>query len=159
MNYKFSLKTLLLPALILTVCFASSAAAQPRRFRGGREFLRYTRNLPRIDKVEVLKLKLDGDLWRGEIESSKTLTGIEAQKIASIWRRQTYLSNGAICHNPAYGIKFYSGQELLADATVCWDCNNIRFWTPRLTGTQYFDGEGKRGQQLLQIFRRSFLTK
>jgi hypothetical protein len=99
---------------------------------------------------------LKDDRWDGEIAASKVVKGTEAQKIASLWRRQTYTSNVSACHEPAYAIKFYSRGLLIAYASVCWSCNSIFFITPNLHRTQSFAGGNKRGEQLSEIFRFAF---
>ncbi len=159
MKHKVSSHTCIALILLLAICLTPISMGQSRRFHGKKEFLPLTQNLPAVDKVELLKLKTKGDLWNGEIESSKFLEDAEAQKLALLWRQQTYLPFTAACHNPAYGIKFYSGEKLLVYASLCWDCNNIGFMTPSIDGTQSFDGKGKRGQQLLQTFRLAFPEK
>lgn len=108
--------------------------------------------------MELLKLP-PGDVWNGEIEASKTVEGAEAQKIASLWRRQTFLPYSAICHMPGYAVKFYVRDKLIVYASLCWECNNIGFHTPKLKGTQGFGGRDKNGQQLLAIFRAAFSEK
>lgn len=129
---------------------------QTPRFRGPKEFLPYTRNLPRIDKIELLELELKDDRWAGKVAASKVLQGAEAQKVASLWRRQTYTSSLSACHEPAYAIKFYYRERLLAYASVCWSCNSIYFITPNLHRTQSFAGYNERGEQLSEIFRLTF---
>lgn len=123
---------------------------------GRKDCLPYTRRLPHIDKVELLKLKLIEDRWNGDILATKFLTGTEAQKVASLWRRQTYTLNISACHNPAYAIKFYSRGKLLAYASICWSCNDIFMIMPALTGTQSFEGGDKKGEQLSEIFTSPF---
>ena len=142
---------------LLVLCFAPAVTGQTPRFRGPKEFLPYTRNLPRIDKIELLKLELKDDRWDGEITASKVLQGAEAQKVASLWRRQTYTANLSACHEPAYAIKFYHHERLIAYASVCWSCNSIFFITPDLHHTQSFAGGDKRGEQLSEIFRLAFV--
>jgi hypothetical protein len=148
-----------LSLVLLVSAHLSPGLAQTRSFPGRKEFQFVTRDLPPIDKLELLKLKLNGDLWNEEIEASKTLTGTEAQSVATLWRSQTYDRSMAACHNPAYGIKFFSAEKLLVYATLCWDCNNFGFEIPKLDGTQSFDGRGRKGQQLLQVFRKAFPGK
>src|SRR5437763_16040065 len=113
--------------LILLLVFCIVPQARTPRFRGQKEFLPYTRNLPRIDKIELLKLELKDDRWDGKITTSKVLQGAEAQKVASLWRRQTYTSNLSACHEPAYAIRFYYHEKLIGYASVCWSCNSIFF--------------------------------
>jgi len=146
---------------ILLVLFIVPGVVRPTvgrtpRFRGPKEFLPYTRNLPRIDKIELLKLELKDDRWNGEVAASKALQGAEAQKLASLWRHQTYTSSLSACHEPAYAIKFYYREKLIAYASVCWSCNSIFFITPNLHRTQSFLGGNERGEQLSEIFRLAF---
>ena len=142
--------------LLLILCIVPATFGQSRRFMGRKEFLPYTRKLPHIDKVELLKLKLIEDQWNGDILATKVLQGAEAQRVASLWRRQTYTSSQSACHNPAYAIKFYSQGKLLVYASICWSCNNIFMMTPKLTGTQNFLGEDRMGEQLYEIFYFAF---
>jgi hypothetical protein len=80
--------------LLLGLCIGPGVVGRAPRFRGRKQFLPYTRNLPTIDKIELLKLKLKDDRWDGEIAAGRVLKGAEAQKLASLWRRQTYTSSG-----------------------------------------------------------------
>ena len=142
--------------LLLVLFVVPGVVGRTQRFRGPKEFLPYTRNLPRIDKIELLKLELKDDRWNGKVEAGKVLNGAEAQKVASLWRRQTYTSSLAACHEPAYAIKFYYREKLIAYASVCWSCNSIFFITPNLHRTQSFLGGNERGEQLSEIFRLAF---
>jgi len=29
------------------------------------------------------------------------------------------------CHVPPFGLRFFSGDRLLCEASICWRCNNI----------------------------------
>src|SRR5258706_5512802 len=142
--------------LLLVLCIAHVVVGQTPRFRGRKEFLPYTRNLPAIDKIKLLKWKPKDDRSDGEIAGIRVLKGAEAQKVASLWRRQTYTSSQSACHEPAYAIKFYFRERLIAYASVCWSCNNIYFIRPDLHGTQNFLGGNKKGEQLSEIFRLAF---
>jgi len=144
---------------LLITCIAPSVlgvVGKTPDFHGHKEFLPYTRNLPSIDKIELLKLTLKDDHWNGEIAGTRLLKGSEAQKVASLWRRQTYTPNTSACHEPAYAIKFYKRGKLIAYASVCWACNSIFFITPNLRRTQSFAGGDKKGEQLSEIFRLAF---
>ena len=141
---------------LLVLCIVPAVVGQTPSFRGRKEFLSYTRNLPRIDKIELLKLELKDDRWDGKITTSKVLQGDEARRVASLWRRQTYTSNLSACHEPAYAIRFYYHEKLIGYASVCWSCNSIFFITPNLHRTQSFAGGDKRGEQLSEIFRLAF---
>ena len=142
--------------LLLLLCGLPAASGQSRRFMGQKEYLPYTRNLPPIDKVELLKLKLTDDRWNGEILATKVLKGTDARKVATLWRRQTYTSGLAACHYPAYAVKFYARGKLLVYASVCWSCNNIFMIAPKLTRTQSFRGYDRKGEQLSEIFESAF---
>ena len=80
-----------------------------------------TRNLPQVDKVELFKLKKRGDVWTGEFTAQKTVVRNEAEKVAQLWRKQSFVSDSPICHNPGYAIKFYDRDKLLVYATLCWE--------------------------------------
>jgi len=109
--------------LMLMLCIVPGVAGRTPRFLGHKEFLPYTRNLPAVYKIELLKLQLKDERWNGEIAATKVLRGAEAQKVAALWRRQGYTGSQAACHEPAYAIKFYSRRKLIAYASVCWSCN------------------------------------
>lgn len=156
MTQPINLKNSRVLIFLLLLCIVPSMMGRTQRFRGHKEFLPYTRNLPRVDKIELLKLALKDDRWDGEITASKILQGAGAQKVASLWRRQTYTSNLSACHEPAYAIKFYYREQLIGYASVCWSCNSIFFITPDLHRTQSFAGGDKRGEQLSEIFRLAF---
>jgi hypothetical protein len=143
-------------AWLLLLSTGPAALGQSRHFAGRREYLPYTRNLPRIDQVELLQLKVIEDKWNGDIVATKLWKGAKARKLASLWRRQTYTSSLAACHNPAYAIKFYSQGKLLGYASICWSCNSIFLITPPMTRTQSFRGGDSRGEQLSEIFRLAF---
>jgi hypothetical protein len=141
---------------LMVLCIVPGVVGRTPRFRGLKQFLPYTRNLPAVDKIELLKLKPKDDRSDGEIAATRILKGAEAQKLASLWRRQTYTSSLAACHEPAYSIKFYYREKLIAYASVCWSCNSIYFITPDLHRTQSFAGGDQRGEQLSEIFRLAF---
>jgi len=140
---------------LLIVCAAAVSPGQSR-FHGNSEARPYTLDLPTIDKVELIKLKTNGDFWNGEIEAVKVLEGVATQDMATLWRSQTYLPYSAICHLPAYAIRFYEKEKVILYATLCWQCDNIGFELPKLKATQGFGGRDKKGQKLLAVFREAF---
>ena len=156
MSQASKLKSTRVLTFLLVLFMVPGVVGRTPRFRGPKEFLPYTRNLPRIDKIELLKLELKDDRWNGEVAASKALQGAEAQKLASLWRHQTYTSSLSACHEPAYAIKFYFREKLIGYASVCWSCNSIFFITPNLHRTQSFLGGNERGEQLSEIFRLAF---
>jgi hypothetical protein len=142
--------------LLLLISIAPAGFGKARRYMGRREYSRYTRNLPYIDRVELLHLKTKDDQWNGEILATKVLRGTAAQRVASLWRSQTYNLRVSACHNPDYAIKFYVRGKLLMYASVCWGCNNIFMITPNLATTQNFLGGDRRGERLLEVFDSAF---
>jgi hypothetical protein len=93
----------------------------------------------------------DGD---AAIYGSITLTGEELESFLSIWHYQmiNHATYG-LCHDPAYGFRFYKGTRLFGETSVCWACKNfsVRVWPfqdPQLYG---FDASGKAGQDLLNF--------
>jgi hypothetical protein len=87
--------------LLLVLCIVPGVVGRTPRFRGQKEFLPYTRNLPAIDKIELLKLELKDDRWDGEIIATKVLQGDEATTVAWLWRRKRYISNVYARYEPA----------------------------------------------------------
>lgn len=144
---------------LITFCNVSTVFGQKRKFQVEKEYRSLTQKLPAVDRVELFKLKLVGDLWQGEIESTKTLKGTGAKNISTLWRNLAYRPGLSACHEPAYGIKFYSGNKMLVYATVCWSCNTIGFEKPYINYTQSFDGRDTKGRQLLKIFQNAFPDK
>jgi hypothetical protein len=116
--------------------------------------LRYTRRLPRVDKVELQKVQ-SGEIGIRSIVSVKTVEGKQANAIATLWRTQNFRSRSAACHQPAYAIKFYAHGKLLLYASLCWDCDNIDFIEPTLNASQGFNGSSRKGQALLALLQRS----
>ena len=156
MSKKDELNPVWVLTVLLVLCLGPVAMAQKTGSVERSEFLPYTRNLPSIDKIELMQLHLKDERWDGEIVASKTLEGAAARKVALLWRRQTYTSSLSACHEPAYAIKFYSRNKLIAYASVCWSCNSIFFITPNLQRTQSFEGGNERGEQLSETFRLAF---
>jgi hypothetical protein len=115
----------------------------------------YTRNLPQVDKVELFKLKKRGDVWTGEFTAEKTVLRSEAEKLAQLWRKQSFVSVSPSCHNPGYAIKFYNQDKMLVYATLCWDCDNIEVLTPKLEKYVGFRGRGIKGQELLKYLENT----
>ncbi len=144
-------------ALMLILCIVPFALGESRRFGGRKEFLPYTRNLPHINKVELLRYSVSEDERTRDLTDTRVLKGVKAQQIASLWRRQTYTSSVSACHNPAYAVKFYSGGQLLAYASVCWSCNSISMITPNLSRTQSFRAGDRKGERLSELFRLAFV--
>jgi hypothetical protein len=138
--------------LLSAVCFGQSNVEKGA--------LPFTKKLPSIDKVELIKLKVKGDLWDGSsIEGKQVIEGKRAEEIATLWRTQDYEYDTIACHLPAYAIKFTSKGKDILYATLCWQCNNIRFEAPKLQRRQGFEGRSKKGIMLLKVFTDAFPEK
>lgn len=68
--------------------------------------------------------------------ASQAVVGKDAKRIADDWRSLVFEPNGALCHVPTYGLRFFRDDELLFSVSVCWKCHN--FYMPAIdssTGT------------------------
>lgn len=140
----------------IVVCAVTSCGPQREPYEGSADARPFTRNLPSIDRVELMELDKVGDLWTGVIKASKMIEGNEAQQVASLWRTQLYLPDSPICHNPAYAIKFFARDNPVAYASLCWECDNIEFLDPKVKGYQGFAGKSDSGQRLFDVFTGAF---
>ncbi|MBL8166910.1 MAG: hypothetical protein JNJ50_02070 [Acidobacteria bacterium] len=144
---KFAFVTLVFVSLTSVACNTQGIAIP-------KETLRYTRQLPAVDKVELQKVS--GIERIEKVEATKVLTDKEALAVATLWREQTYGGTGAACHEPAYTIKFFSKEKLIVYASVCYGCQNIDFIDPAAKNLVGFNAHGKKGQQLLRVFQNAF---
>lgn len=142
-------------ALTLLLCASSVSMAQPRSLTK-KQAARYLRNIPAVDKIELVKFKEGEDPRENQIERTMFIEGAKAERIAALWRTQSYGPDASACHFPAYGVRFYSKSKPLFYATVCWACSNILFFDPDFKGGLHFEGDAKNGQQLLAIFKEAF---
>lgn len=130
-----------------------------------------TENLPQVDKVEINLLEdaakdpseasPDGYAKQSgpnlfpvygygrfdRILSTSVVTGSDAEQIAELWRT-LHFSRGfsALCHYPAYGLRFYHGSTLLFETSVCWKCSNFSI---KSFGFWGFDTESHTATNLL----------
>jgi hypothetical protein len=86
--------------------------------------------LPPIDAVEVVDL---ADVCPDGVEAfmnaatdapSARMSEGDAQRIAALWRGLP-AGHQARCHNPPFGLRFYHREQLVCQASICWECNNI----------------------------------
>ena len=103
-----------------------------------RQILASTSGLPPCDRVEIHLL--DGSTHAGpkdgfpvrpfhnhmRILDRAVLTGADAEAFAHLWRSQTFgWEYGAMCHEPAFGLRFHQGSTLRFETTVCFHCSNF----------------------------------
>lgn len=119
----------------------------------------YTKLLPSVDRVELQTLEPWSHGLNPTVIETKTIEGEAAKGIAALWRKQDWnYKFSAACHEPSHAIKFFSGDKIILDATICWDCYNINIHQP-ITNSQGFDTNSKAAKQLLQIFVEAFSGK
>jgi hypothetical protein len=92
------------------------------------DLLPLTTNLSDIDRIEIESIESNPNGQVTKVLASKTLTGVETDSFAKIWRTQNYVfGEYAMCHQPGYRLRFYRWGSLYATATVCFTCENINF--------------------------------
>jgi hypothetical protein len=144
-------------ALTLLFCTAEMSVAQQRSLTKQQARL-YLRNLPAVDKVELVKVSPDGkeNVEDLKVEGRVFIEGAQARKLAALWRAQAYAPDRSACHEPAYAVRFFVKGKELVYASVCWGCSNILFFAPDFVGGLHFEGDNKNGQKLEQFFRAAF---
>jgi len=137
----------LIQALLVLTALCGASQAQNARL---------TRTLPTIDKVE-LQAVIDSELWIKSVEATKTIEGVEAQKVAQLWRSQKWDRSAFACHRPVYAIKFFSHGKLIFYASICWECHNVYFLEPdtrKIVGSVGFNSASGKGRELLNLFKK-----
>jgi hypothetical protein len=119
--------------------------------------LRLTKKLPPIDKVKMVKV-IPSEIGIKSVVAKKTIKGKEAEVFAALWRSQTFLLYSPECHTPGFVVKLFSKGNLIVEASLCWECNTIDFFTPQLPGAFYqgFQGDNKKGQEMLDFLQKVF---
>ena len=122
--------------------------------------------LPEIDEVEFSVIGPDtgsttngfpervGELTYYPIASRKTITGDEAKEFRKRWRAMTFgWGFSGLCHEPAYGLRFFKNKSLVFETTLCWKCSN--FYVPTPLGYAYcgFDHKTPEAQAVWQLLQ------
>ena len=110
-------------------------------------------------KKRLYYLKLTRS-W-ADIAGTVTVKNAEAERLAGYFRafKQHIFPPGvgvSFCHTPPYLYRFYSGEKLLGEATVCWDCENLIVGPPDKRTAMYFKPEIKEVKQLLEASNKLF---
>jgi hypothetical protein len=119
--------------------------------------------LPEVDAVEVVDLQDVEALSPSAYMSAAVaapfvrLTGNAAKAIAALWRSLPSGSQ-ARCHLPPLGLRFFLGEKLVAEASVCWECNNVYGGTWEGSFGFEFDGEAAPSRELLATLRTALGT-
>jgi hypothetical protein len=115
--------------------------------------------LPDIDAVELVDLEgLQPNRVSEYMKIAKNaphihVQGDTAQQIAHLWR-QLPPDEQMRCHNPPFGLRFYRGNNLLIQGSVCWECNNIFVEENGENLAYTFDGQHAHSQQLLALLEQ-----
>lgn len=141
-------QTVTLIAFIGTVSLSASAQDHDSLRANASRLLAhaFTDSIPDADRIDLFHItgSVEPDKTRGDlfaiagndvsftVASKKTLRGKNCDKIIDAWRRLQIPEGpgGAFCHTPPYGIRFYRGDELLLETTICWECHN--FYMPTI---------------------------
>ena len=62
--------------------------------------------------------------------ASTVVTAKDAKRIANDWRSLTFQPNGAFCHIPIYGLRFFRDEEEIFSVSISWKCHN--FYMPKI---------------------------
>lgn len=133
------------------------------------DYLNEVKSLPKVDKVEILVLeKMLPEPTKKEllkrkhirmnewaifwIENSLTFSNDTAQEIARLWRSLPHAQQ-ARCHWPPYALRFFDGDQLILEGTICWTCNNIYTKSFKKEGVYTFDATHETSQQLLNLLK------
>jgi hypothetical protein len=77
------------------------------------------------------------------------IVGAEVQRIAEMSRA---LPEGeqSRCHTPPFGLRFFAGDKLVCEASICWKCNNIFGHAGTEKLAFLFDGSAVQSRELLK---------
>jgi len=82
------------------------------------------------DKSQLYHVEPYDEWWT--IHSRTTVKGPDAERLAALYRGLKPRPNkpgtfiiGPNCHMPPFAYRFYSGDQLLYDTSVCWGCENL----------------------------------
>lgn len=119
------------------------------------------------DKSQLYHVEPYDEWWT--ISARVTVKGIEAERMASLLRAfqpfisETINANGQHgfagypdCHFPPFAYRFYSGDKLLYDTSVCWGCSNLIVGPDGKRHYFYFNKETKEAKDLLDLSAKLF---
>jgi hypothetical protein len=117
-------------------------------------------SLPIVDTVDIVVLRgikghrVDEFMLHAASAPFVTVHESGAQVIASLWRK---LPPGKQmrCHIPPFGFRFLANGQLVCQASVCWQCNNIHGKLGDHKLFYEFNASHPTSEQLLAEARRS----
>lgn len=123
--------------------------------------------LPEIDQVEFSLIGSGeasetngfphrvGQLEYHAIVAQKTIVGEEAKEFRKKWCAMTFSWGlSGMCHEPAYGLRFFKDRKLIFETTLCWNCSN--FYVPTPLGYTYcgFDDKNQQAQAVWDLLQK-----
>jgi hypothetical protein len=113
------------------------------------------------DKSKLYHVEPYDEWWT--IHSRSIVKGPGAERIATLYRglkpRSTEPGTiilGPNCHAPPFAYRFYSGDKLLYDTSVCWGCQNIIVGPDGKRHYFYFDTKAKEAVELFDESNKLF---
>lgn len=111
----------------------------------------YGNKLPPVDEVKLVRfarkrsnatqrrLKVPlSENSKGYVVSEKLMAGVDAQRLATLWRGLTFVENHTSCYDPHHVVEFRFKGKVICEAVVCFHCMNSSlpaFPTPVLVNT------------------------
>ena len=128
--------------------------------------LQMTAELPSVNRIELNRITAAADLVVSisgrplqasgplplKMLAGKTLAGAEAAQFLGAWRTlHTGWSFSGLCHEPAYQLRFFHDVRLVAETSVCYQCQNFSVHTP--DGWRYcgFDTQNEAGKRVFNL--------
>lgn len=123
--------------------------------------------LPEVDRVEFSLIGAGdasdtngfphrvGELEYYPIAAQKTIIGEEAHEFRKKWRAMTFSwALSGMCHEPAYGLRFFKDRKRIFETTLCWKCSN--FYVPTALGYTYcgFDEKNQPAQAVWELLQK-----
>jgi len=112
--------------------------------------------------IESYYVEYAGGYWT-RLYGTKTLRGDDAERIATYWRALAPeppppgVGRGlAKCHVPGFAFRFYSGDKLFAESTVCWMCENLGIHIGGKFAARSFDPKALPAKDLLAAGQKFF---
>jgi len=119
------------------------------------------------DRSNLYHVEPHDEWWT--ILARQSIKGPEAERLASFLRAfQPYITERIEadgrhvflgypkCHFPPFAYRFYSGDKLLYDTSVCWGCANLIVGPDGMRHYFYFNTHTREAQGLLEASKKLF---
>jgi hypothetical protein len=119
------------------------------------------------DKSQLYHVEPYDEWWT--ILARRVVKGPEAERLAAHLRAfqpriaelilpdgRHQFRMGANCHFPPFAYRFYAGEKLLYDTSVCWGCENLIVGPDGKRHYFYFNKETKDSKELLETSKKLF---